>query len=100
MVRADRTMHVVYERTNVPEMTRFLGDFGLIAVATTGDGVSYFRGHGTSAYVVAIVPANQDRFVGFAVSVAKASDLAELSKAFGVRIDAPEDPGGVLPDRL
>jgi len=73
-------MHVVYERTNVAEMTYFLRDFGLISVAPTGEGVSYFRGHGTPAYVVAIVPSNQDRFVGFAVSVAKASDLEELSK--------------------
>src|SRR5258708_10433372 len=94
IVRADRTMHVVYERTNVPEMTRFLGDFGLIAVATTGDGISYFRGHGTPAYVVAIVPSNQDRFAGFAVSVAKAGDLEELSKVCGVGIDAAEGPGG------
>src|SRR5258706_15494694 len=73
IVHADRMMHVVYERTNVAEMTRFLRDFGLISVAPSGDGVSYFRGHGASAYVVAIVPSNQDRFVGFAVSVAKAS---------------------------
>jgi len=73
IVRADRTMHVVYERTDVAEMTCFLRDFGLISVATTEDGVSYFRGHGTPAYVVAIVPSNQDRFAGFAVSVAKAS---------------------------
>src|SRR6266481_6549726 len=73
IVRADRMMHVVYERTNVAEMTRFLRDFGLISVAPSGDGVSYFRGHGASAYVVAIVPSNRDRFVGFAGSVAKAS---------------------------
>src|SRR6266853_1755861 len=78
IVLADRMRNVVYYRTNVPAMTRFLRDFGLISVAPSADGVSYFRGHGTSAYVVAIVPSNQDRFVGFAVSVAKASDLEEL----------------------
>ncbi len=94
IVRADRMMHVVYERTNVAAMTRFLRDFGLISVATTGDEVSYFRGHGTPAYVVAIVPSNQDRFIGFGVSVAEASDLEELSKVSGVGIDAAEGPGG------
>jgi catechol 2,3-dioxygenase-like lactoylglutathione lyase family enzyme len=94
IVRADKMMHVVFERSNVSEMTRFLHDFGLMSVASTGDGVSYFRGHGTSAYLVAIVPSDQDRFVGFAVSVAKASDLEQLSKVSGVGIDAAEGPGG------
>jgi Glyoxalase/Bleomycin resistance protein/Dioxygenase superfamily len=94
IVRADRMMHVVYERANVPEMSRFLRDFGLISVATTGSKVSYFRGHGTSAYVVAVVPSDQDRFVGFAVSVEKAGDLEQLSKVAGIGIDAAEGPGG------
>ena len=94
IVRADRMMHVVYERTNVPEMTRFLRDFGLIPVTTNGDGTTYFRGHGSSAYLVGIVPSNQDRFVGFAVAVDEPSDLEELAKISGIRIDAADGPGG------
>jgi hypothetical protein len=94
IVRADRMMHVVYERANVPEMIRFLQDFGLISLAASGEGITYLRGHGTSAYLVSLVPSKRDRFIGFAVSVAKASDLEELSKVSGVGIDAAEGPGG------
>ena len=94
IVRADKMLHVVYERKNVAEMSRFLRDFGLIPADGGNSGTLYFRGHGPSAYLVAIIPADQDRFVGFGVSIADAEELKRLSQVTGTPIHAADGPGG------
>jgi len=103
IVRADRMMHVVYERANVAEMTRLFAGFRSNTVAERRWSL-VFCGHGTSAYVVAIVPSNQDASSVFGSS-RKASDLEELSKVTGVGIDAAEGTGrrrrsGIQPEWL
>ncbi len=94
IVRADSMLHVVYERSNTAEMSRFLADFGLIPVQHPGSDVLYFRGHGTNAYLVAIIPSDQDRFVGFGAAVETLEELEQLSKGAGVTIEPVEAPGG------
>jgi hypothetical protein len=43
IIRADSIVNVAFERRDVPSMSRFLVDFGLIALETR-DNVRYFRG--------------------------------------------------------
>ncbi|MDB5975013.1 MAG: Glyoxalase/bleomycin resistance protein/dioxygenase [Nevskia sp.] len=93
IAKAVAISRLMFERRDVAEMTRFLKDFGLVLVDAPRP-TRYFRGYGTAAWLVSVTPADQDRFVGFAVSVGAAADLSVLSKEAGVAIESAGGPGG------
>jgi catechol 2,3-dioxygenase-like lactoylglutathione lyase family enzyme len=74
-------------------MSRFLTDFGLVALETR-DNVHYFRGCGDQPYCVAISASNADRLASVTFEAREAADVERLASATGARIEAAEGPGG------
>jgi hypothetical protein len=93
IVRADAMAYVMFERQDVAEMSRFLADFGFVPVNSTGE-ARYFRGYGTSPWLVSISPSSADRFVGFGVSVRDRAELKHLASVTGNRVETIGGPGG------
>lgn len=93
IIRADAVAHVTFERRDVESMSRFLADFGLIALESR-DNVRYFRGCGTQSYCVAIAPMSADRLVNIAFEARAESDLDRLARATGAPVEPAPGPGG------
>jgi catechol 2,3-dioxygenase-like lactoylglutathione lyase family enzyme len=93
IAKAVAMSRLMFERRDVAKMTRFLEDFGLVAVDAPGP-TRYFRGYGTAAWLVSVTPAEQDRFAGLTASVASEADLSALPKATGAAIEGVDSPGG------
>jgi catechol 2,3-dioxygenase-like lactoylglutathione lyase family enzyme len=80
-------------------MSRFLEDFGLVALESR-DGVHYFRGYADQPYCVAISPSNVDRLARITFEARNSSDLETLAKATGAELEAASGPGGGTRVRL
>ncbi|WP_185640718.1 VOC family protein [Burkholderia sp. Bp9142] len=100
IVRADAVAHVIFERSNVEEMGRFLEDFGFVPCNGEQGATRYFRGYGTFPYCVEVIPSDRDAFVGFALTARSADDLRILADAEGVDIESCDGPGGGMRVRL
>lgn len=94
IVRASAVAHVVFERSDVESMARFLEDFGFQPCSGAPGASRYFRGYGTFPYCVEVIPSKRDAFVGFALVACSAEDLQALADAEGVGIESSESPGG------
>src|ERR1700741_3412068 len=99
-VRADAIANVTFERRDVSTMARFLDDFGFLPSRVDGERAHYFRGYGNTPYLVKIVPAARDAFVGFALVARHARDLEALANAEGKDIGSVDAPGGGSSVRL
>jgi hypothetical protein len=94
IIKADALAYVIFERRDVPEMTRFLRDFGFLPVEGAWGGSHYFRGHGSSPYLVAIQESDRDYFKGIGLTARSAKDLEHFAVAVGVASVQAEGPGG------
>jgi catechol 2,3-dioxygenase-like lactoylglutathione lyase family enzyme len=93
IIHADAVLSVSFERRDPDTMRRFLQDFGLLPVATRG-AVEYFRGVGTSPYLVAIRASSRDAFTGFTLAACNEAALQTLSTTTSIPITDADEPGG------
>ena len=93
IIKADSMAFVRFARRNPDVMERFLLDFGLVPTAVAA-GVRYYRGAGTSPYLVAVEESGEDGFIGFGVTARQAEDLERLAAATGASVAALDTPGG------
>jgi hypothetical protein len=93
LVRADAMANVTFERRDVDRMGQFLEDFGFIPCGMNRE-ARFYRGYGDSAYLVAVIPSHQDRFVGFAMTAQDRASLERLAAARGRPIELHDGPGG------
>src|ERR1700693_1963547 len=85
IIRADSIAHVVFERRDVATMSRFLEDFGLIALESRDD-VHYFRGYADQPYCVAISPSNVDRLARITFEGRNSFGLEKIAENNGGRL--------------
>ena len=94
IVKAEALAYVIFERRDVPEMTRFLRDFGFLPVEGAWGGSHYFRGHGPSPYLVVIEESERDHFKGIGLTARSAEDFEHFAAAVGVASAPAQAPGG------
>lgn len=99
IIHADAVLSVTFERRDPETMRRFLQDFGLI-LATSRGAVEYYRGVGTSPYLVSIQASSRDAFTGFALAAPSEADLQKLSTITSIPITDADEPGGGRKVRL
>ena len=93
IIKADAMAFVRFVRRDSDLQERFLIDFGLLPVASH-DGVRYYRGVGSAAYLVAIEEGDDDAFAGFGLTARSAGDLDRLAAVTGAEVTALDTPGG------
>jgi catechol 2,3-dioxygenase-like lactoylglutathione lyase family enzyme len=81
-VKAQGLAYLIFERSDLQQAEHFLTDFGL-QVAFRNDNEVYFRAAGSDPYCYRVVHGEQDRFVGFGLTVAARNDLQQLSTLAG-----------------
>lgn len=93
-VRAQALAHLIFERPDLKQAERFLGDFGLqtaLRDATT----LYMRGTGYAPYCYRVHHAERPRFIGFGLTLASRTDLERIAALPGASwIEPLEGPGG------
>lgn len=93
-VRARALAHLIFERPDLEQAERFLGDFGLTLARRDADCL-YLRGTGPAPYCYRVERAAQARFVGFGLAVASREDLQRLAHLPGASaIQKLGTPGG------
>ena len=92
--RARALAYLMFERPDLAEAQRFLGDFGLHAVSCE-QGLLFLRGTGPAPFVYVVHEAPVARFVGFGLEVASAAELEALARLPGASaVQALDWPGG------
>ena len=94
ILRADAVAHVSFERRDIGAMTRYLEDFGFVAISSSSAGKRYFRGYGAQPYCVELIASDRDAFVGFGLNANSRDDLDLLAADQGGAIEAVDAPGG------
>jgi catechol 2,3-dioxygenase-like lactoylglutathione lyase family enzyme len=95
IAKARALAHLVFERPNVDEATRFLTDFGLRIAARTDDSVFLRAAAGGAPFCYVVRRAPKPRFVGLALEVRSQVDLQALARLPGASPIAPlMTPGG------
>ncbi len=93
-VKAQALAHLIFERPDLDQAERFLGDFGL-RLARRDTGCLYLRGTGTAAYCYRVGRADKARFVGFGLRLASRADLERVAALPGASsIESLTTPGG------
>jgi catechol 2,3-dioxygenase-like lactoylglutathione lyase family enzyme len=93
IIRADAMQYITFARRDVPEMARFLADFGFVPLEHEGETL-YFRGYGDAPFLVSVTPSDEDRLISFGIAARTAEDLETLSRATGVPMEMVDAPGG------
>ena len=84
---------VRFSAPDLREMQTFLEDFGMTAIADSGDGVLRMRGIGNAPFVHETVH-GEPGFVSLAIAVRDLADLQALAEAEGVEVENEPGPGG------
>lgn len=93
-VKAQALAHLIFERPDLDQAERFLGDFGLRLARRDADCL-YLRGTGPAAYCYRVARADKARFVGFGLRLASRADLERVAALPGASpIEALTMPGG------
>ncbi|MEQ6330817.1 VOC family protein [Pseudomonas chengduensis] len=93
-VRAQALAHLIFERPDLEQAERFLGDFGL-QTAQRDAATLYMRGTGSAPYCYRIHHAKRSRFLGFGLALASRDDLERIAALPGASgIEPLEGPGG------
>ncbi|HBO6052683.1 VOC family protein [Pseudomonas aeruginosa] len=93
-VKAQALAHLIFERPDLQQAERFLGDFGLRLARRDADCL-YLRGTGSAAYCYRVVQAGKARFVGFGLRLASRADLERVAALPGASsIEVLSTPGG------
>ena len=93
IIKADSMAFVRFARKDPDLMERFLIDFGFHPQGSE-QGVRYYRGVGSAAYLVAVEESSEDSFIGFGVTACSAEDLDRLAAATGTNVAKLDTPGG------
>lgn len=93
-VRAQALAHLIFERPDLKQAERFLGDFGL-HTARRDTTTLYMRGTGSAPYCYRVHHAERPRFIGFGLTLASRTDLERIAALPGASgIEPLEGPGG------
>jgi len=93
-VYAQNLAYLTFERTNLAEAEKFLIDFGL-HIAFRSEGEVCFRSVGSESFCYRVVHGEQNRFLGFGLTVATRDDLKLLAKLESASdIEVVKDFGG------
>ncbi len=77
-VKAQALAYLIFERPDLQEAERFLGDFGL-RIAQRESDTLYFRGSSTAPFCYVVRRADAPRFVGMGFTLASRADLEKLA---------------------
>lgn len=84
---------VRFSAPDLQQMQSFLEDFGMTAIADSGDGVLRMRGIGNAPFVHETIK-GEPGFVSLAIAVRDLADLQALAEAEGIAVEAESGPGG------
>ena len=84
---------VRFSAPDLRQMQTFLEDFGMTAIADSGDGVLRMRGIGNAPYVHETIQ-GEPAFVSLAIAVRDLADLQALADAEGAEIEPEPGSGG------
>ncbi|MDN6859200.1 VOC family protein [Pseudomonas sp. CAN2814] len=92
-VKARELAYLIFQRPDLEQAERFLGDFGLVLARRDRDCL-YFRGTGSAPYCYRVQRGEQASFLGFGLSLGSAADLARIARLPGASaIESPDVPG-------
>lgn len=93
-VKATGLAHLIFERPDLDQAMRFLGDFGLSFQSRSAEAL-YLRGTVGAPYCYRVQRADKPRFVGYGYTVGARADLEKLAQLPGATgIQPSPHPGG------